>query len=80
MYEKAKKFTLTRPRFKKTLGWVCVVLGGVAFILPLIPGAPLLVVGLELIGFRILFLDRLLGRAPAPVMVTVSEQEAIVST
>ncbi len=73
MYQKAKKFTFARPRLKKTVGWVCVILGGVAFVMPLVPGAPLLIVGLELVGFRLIFLDRILGRTPAVVPVPVVE-------
>jgi Putative transmembrane protein (PGPGW) len=64
MYEKAKHFTLTRPRFKKTVGWVCVVFGGIALVMPVIPGAPLIFVGFELLGLRFLFVDRLLKRNP----------------
>ncbi len=62
MYERAKTFTLTRPRVKKTVGWVLIVLGIVGLIAPIIPGAVLLFVGLELLGFQLLFLDKFLGR------------------
>ncbi len=62
MYEKAKTFTLTRPRLKKTVGWLFIVVGIIALIAPIIPGAPLVFIGFELIGFRLLFVDRLLGR------------------
>jgi hypothetical protein len=74
MYEKAKQFTLARPRFKKTVGWVCVIVGGVAFIMPLVPGFPLLIIGLELVGLRLIFLDRILRRQPAPVLVKTADQ------
>jgi hypothetical protein len=66
MYEKAKNYTLVRPRLKKTMGWLFVVLGGAAMIMPLVPGAPLLIVGLELVGFRLIFMDRLLQRESIP--------------
>lgn len=62
MYERAKTFTLTRPRVKKTVGWVFIVVGVVALVAPVIPGAPLIFVGFELVGFRILFVDKLLKR------------------
>jgi uncharacterized protein YqgC (DUF456 family) len=62
MYERAKNFTLTRPRLKKTLGVFFVLVGFIALIAPIIPGAPLVFVGLELLGFRFLFLDKILGR------------------
>jgi hypothetical protein len=63
MYEKAKNFTLTRPRLKKTLGGLLVFVGFIALITPLTPGAALLLfVGFELMGLRFMFVDRLLGR------------------
>ncbi len=62
MYERAKTFTLSRPRFKKVLGYVFVVVGVVALVAPIIPGAPLVFVGFELLGFRMLFLDKLFKR------------------
>lgn len=62
MYERAKTFTLTRPRVKKALGWVFVVIGIVALVAPIIPGAPLVFIGFELLGFRFLFVDKLLRR------------------
>ncbi len=65
MYEKAKIFTLSRPRLKKVVGWVFLLLGLVALVTPLTPGAAvLLAVGCELIGLRLVFLDRLLKRHP----------------
>lgn len=64
MYEKAKQFTLTRPRVKKSLGIFLVIVGIIALIAPILPGAPIIFIGLELLGFRLLFLDKLLKRAP----------------
>jgi uncharacterized membrane protein YbaN (DUF454 family) len=66
MYQKAKTFTLSRPRLKKTVGWVFVVVGVVALVAPIIPGAPLVFVGFELLGLRLIFVDKLLKRTPAP--------------
>ena len=65
MYEKAKQFTLTRPRIKKSVGVLLVIVGIVALIAPILPGAPIIFIGLELLGFRLLFLDKVLRRAPA---------------
>ncbi len=65
MYEKAKQFTLTRPRVKKSLGVFLVIVGIVGLIVPIVPGAPIVFIGLELLGFRLLFLDKVLRRAPA---------------
>ena len=65
MYERVKTYTLLRPKLKKLLCVFFVLIGFVALVAPVIPGAPLVFIGLELLGFRCLFLDRLLGRAPA---------------
>ncbi len=62
MYERAKTFTLTRPRFKKVVGWLFVTIGFIALVAPVIPGAPLVFVGIELLGFKLLFLDRIRER------------------
>lgn len=59
MYERAKTFTLSRPRLKKTVGWMFVAIGVVALVAPVIPGAPLVFIGFELLGFRLLFIDKL---------------------
>jgi uncharacterized membrane protein YbaN (DUF454 family) len=64
MYARAKTFTLSRPRLKKTVGWVFIVVGIIAIVAPIIPGAPLVFVGLELVGFKLLFLDNLFKRSP----------------
>lgn len=59
MYEKAKQFTLTRPRLKKVIGWLFLVLGFIALVTPLTPGAALLLaLGCELAGFRLVILER----------------------
>lgn len=62
MYEKAKNFTLERPRMKKAIGVSFVVVGFVALVAPVIPGAPLIFIGFELLGIRLLFLDRVFKR------------------
>lgn len=59
MYEKAKHFTLTRPRLKKVVGWSFLVLGFIALVTPLTPGAALLLAaGCELVGLRLVVLER----------------------
>ena len=69
MYNKAKQFTLTRPILRKVLGGALVLIGFVALITPLTPGAVLfLFVGFEFLGLRFMFLDRMLGRKPATVL------------
>ena len=63
MYEKAKKYTLNQPQLRRTLGVVLVLLGFVALVTPLTPGAVIMLAGgLELLGLRFLLTDRLLGR------------------
>jgi len=69
MYERAKNYTLMRPRLKKTVGWVLVLVGILALVLPVIPGVLLLVVACELLGFRLLFLNRMLRREEVAVRV-----------
>ena len=69
MYEKAKIFTLSRPLLRKVLGGVLVLIGFVALVTPLTPGAVLfLFVGFEFLGLRFMFLDRLIGRKPATAL------------
>lgn len=62
MYEKAKNYTLLRPRLKKTLGVAFILLGALAVVAPIIPGAPIVFIGLELLGLRLVFLDRVKTR------------------
>jgi uncharacterized protein YqgC (DUF456 family) len=63
MYEKAKHYTLNQPQLRKTLGVTLVLLGFIALITPLTPGAVFMLAGgLELLGLRFLFMDRLMGR------------------
>lgn len=72
MTERIKQFTLTRPRLKKVIGWFFVVVGFLALVTPLTPGAFLLVIGMELLGLRLAFFDRVLPkkwRPKAPEMV-----------
>lgn len=67
MYEKAKIFTRERPLLRKVVGGVLVLIGFVAFVTPLTPGAVLfLFIGSQFLGLRFMFLDRLIGRKPDP--------------
>lgn len=69
MYEKAKQFTNSRPLLRKVVGGVLVLVGFVALITPLTPGAVLfLFVGFEFLGLRFMFLDRIMGRKPATAL------------
>ncbi|MEZ4194804.1 MAG: PGPGW domain-containing protein [Candidatus Paceibacterota bacterium] len=57
-----KIYTLSRPRLKKTLGWVLIVLGIIALVAPIVPGLVLIAIALELLGIRFVFIDKLLKR------------------
>jgi uncharacterized protein YqgC (DUF456 family) len=54
-----KNYIHNRPRIKKTVGIILILLGLVALVTPLTPGSWLIFVGLELLGFRLLFLDKI---------------------
>jgi uncharacterized protein YqgC (DUF456 family) len=58
MVDKLNTYTVNRPKMRKILGWSLVVLGFVAIVAPIIPGAPIVFVGLELLGLRFLFTDK----------------------
>ncbi len=62
MYEKAKQFTLERPKLKRVVGVVLILAGIFALFLPVIPGIVLLIIGLELLGLRLLAIDRFIEK------------------
>lgn len=47
------------PLVKKLLGVALILLGVFALLTPLTPGSWLALIGLELLGFRILFIDKI---------------------
>lgn len=66
MYEKVKNYSLNQPYLRRILGYTLLLLGFVALITPLTPGALIMLVGgLELLGIRFLFLDRWIERIKA---------------
>jgi Putative transmembrane protein (PGPGW) len=65
MAEKLKNYTLSRPRLKKAVGYFLVLVGFVALVTPLTPGAFLLIIGLELLGIRMAFFDRFMPKKKA---------------
>jgi hypothetical protein len=83
MREKINNYTLTRPKTKKTIGWFLVVVGFIALVAPIIPGAPLIFFGLEILGLRLLLTDKVkrffikyfARREEAPVTAPVSDME-----
>ncbi len=58
MRERFDSYTLTRPRLRKSMGWFLVVFGFLALITPLTPGGILFFVGLEILGLRFVFFDK----------------------
>lgn len=72
MFKKIKQYALMHPRLKKIIGIALVVFGLFALIAPLVPGAVLALVGLELLGIRLAFFERF--RKPQPVAVTVVDE------
>lgn len=60
MYQKAKKFTLSRPMLRKTLAFFCLLTGIIGLVLPLIPGILLLILSYRLFECRISFFERFL--------------------
>lgn len=62
MFNRMKLFTLERPRLKKTLGWFLIVLGIISLVAPILPGLIIIAIALELLGIRLVFLDKLLKR------------------
>lgn len=58
MIERFNTYTLSRPRLRKIFGWILVVFGFFALVTPLTPGGLLFFVGLEVLGLRFVFTDR----------------------
>lgn len=58
MIKRFNTYTLTRPRLRKIFGWILVVFGFIALVTPLTPGGLLFFVGLEVLGLRFVFTDR----------------------
>ena len=54
-----KEYIHNRPRIKKTVGVILILLGLAALVTPLTPGSWLAFIGLELLGVRTLFSDKL---------------------
>lgn len=54
-----KKYVHDAPRIKKVIGAALILIGFIALVTPLTPGSWIAIIGLELLGIRILFLDKL---------------------
>ena len=62
MKEKFKKLWAENQKVRKTVGVILILVGLLALLTPFTPGSWLALVGLELLGFRILFWERLKAR------------------
>ena len=56
--KKIKQYLDDRQKVKKTIGVILILIGLIALVTPLTPGSWLAIIGLELLGIRILFLDK----------------------
>ena len=54
-----KEYIHDNPKIKKAIGVILILIGLAALFTPLTPGSWLALIGLQLLGFRILFLDKL---------------------
>ncbi len=53
-----REYIHNRPKIKKVVGVILILVGLAAFFTPLTPGSWLAIIGLELSGVRILFFDK----------------------
>lgn len=54
-----REYIRNRPKVKKIIGVILILLGLAAFFTPLTPGSWLAIIGLELLGVRVLLSDKL---------------------
>lgn len=59
MTENIKKKNNFYSQFKKPIGFFLVILGLILHLIPLFPAAGIIILGLELIGIRILIQDKI---------------------
>ena len=53
-----KEYIHNRPRIKKAVGVILILIGLAIFFTPFTPGSWLAIIGIELLGVRILFFDK----------------------
>ena len=58
LIKKIKEYLEKNPKIKKTVGVILILAGLAALVTPLTPGSWLAIIGLELLGVRILFFDK----------------------
>ena len=59
MILKCKELIHNKPNIKVAIGLIFIVIGLIALVTPLTPGAWLMIVGLELLGVRLVIFDRI---------------------
>lgn len=78
MAEKFKMYTLNRPKTRKIVGWSLVFFGFVMLVTPLTPGGLLFFIGLEILGFRFVSIEKIKcyikNRQPATVVQRVASR------
>jgi drug/metabolite transporter (DMT)-like permease len=58
LFKSIQTYIHHRPRIKKVAGVFLILVGFIALVTPLTPGAWLGIVGLELLGIRVVFFDK----------------------
>jgi hypothetical protein len=58
LFKAIKEYINRNPKVKKAIGVTLILIGLVSLLTPLTPGSWLAIIGLELLGVRILFLDK----------------------
>ncbi len=71
-----KTYIYSRNWLRKTIGILLIILGIIGLILPILPGALFAVLGLEFLGIRLAFFNRLL---PKRILRTESSSEVSVT-
>lgn len=59
MVDKLRQYSIARPKTGRVIGWILVVFGFVMLVTPLTPGGSLFFVGLELLGLRIIGIEKI---------------------
>ena len=59
MTERIKKFLHGSPKWKKVVGAILIFWGLLALVTPFTPGSWLAFIGLELLGIKLLFLEKI---------------------
>ncbi len=57
-FKKIKEYTSSKPKTKKLIGVITLIVGFIGVVLPIVPGLWLMFFGLELLGMEILFFDK----------------------